>query len=161
MQKGTEQTLARAMAVLGEQQVARVLREAINGAEGGGSRTARSPSSAKAKGRALVVAVKAWLLVSFPDLEDDDVLIQTTSVGGQDIHLSPKAAQRFPFALEMKNTETLQMWAALSQAKVNALKKNRHPAVIFKRNNSDTFICFPLSVFTEVYINGSAQQRNP
>lgn len=77
------------------------------------------------------------LLSLFPDLQQDDILIQTTSVGGQDLHLSPAAVARFPFAVEVKNVERLNLWAALAQAQRNAAKKGLTPLLFCRRNGVD------------------------
>jgi hypothetical protein len=105
-------------------------------------RTAKKPASAKAKGREGVVMARDWLLRLFFDLEPDDILIQTTSVGGSDLHYSPKAAKVFPFAPEIKRVQNLNVWGALHQAAVNATKKKLQPVLFFSRNNGPLYIAF-------------------
>jgi hypothetical protein len=105
-------------------------------------RTAKKPASAKAKGREGVVAARDWLLRVFGSLEADDILIQTTSVGGSDLHYSPKAARLFPFAPESKKVQNLNVWGALHQAGVNATKKGLKPVLFFSRNNGPLYIAF-------------------
>lgn len=105
-------------------------------------RTGTKPRSFKAKGREGVVMARDWILRLFPDLEPDDLLIQTTSVGGSDIHYSPKAAKYFPFAPESKRVQSLNVWGALHQAEVNAKKRKLKPVLFFSRNNGPLYIAF-------------------
>lgn len=97
-------------------------------------RTSRTVSGVKKKGREGVQMARSWLLRLFFDLEPDDILIQTTSVGGSDLHFSPKAAKLFPFAPESKRVQSLNIWGALHQAEVNAKKKGQRPVLFFSRS---------------------------
>lgn len=106
-------------------------------------RRARAPRSAKAKGRDGVVLAREWILRWFPTLAQEDILIQTTSVGGSDLHYSPLAASIFPFAPEIKNVESLNVWAALRQAEINATKRRLQPVLFFKRNRTEMWVAFP------------------
>jgi hypothetical protein len=107
-------------------------------AKGGGQ-------SSKAKGRAAVLLVVARLRRTL-GLEDGDVFVKATSQGGCDIHLSPAAVRRFPFSPEVKNTETLNIWAALRQAELNATP-GRPPILFFKRANSPEFVALQAAEF--------------
>lgn len=95
--------------------------------------TRGTPRGVKAKGREGVVMARDWLLRVFLALQPDDVLIQTTSVGGSDIHYSPLAARLFPFAPESKRVQALNIWGALHQAETNAKKKGLRPVLFFSR----------------------------
>jgi hypothetical protein len=97
--------------------------------------------SSKAKGRSAVVVVRDLLLRTF-DLEPDDILVKATSMGGCDIHMSPQAQQWFPFAIEVKNAESLSVWKAMAQATVNAKKKKAPPVLFFKRARSPLYVTF-------------------
>jgi|OpeIllAssembly_1097287.scaffolds.fasta_scaffold00045_8 hypothetical protein len=110
-------------------------------------RTARKPRSAKAKGRRAVLEVRDLLRATFPHWEEDDILIQTTSVGGQDLHLSPRAAQDFPYAIESKNVEALNVWKTIEQAKANAAKKNRQPVIFCRRNTTPLHVVIAAEEF--------------
>ena len=56
---------------------------------------------------------------------------------GEDILLSPENRKLFPFSVECKNQEKLNIWSSLEQAETNS--GNHIPIVIFKRNRSKTF----------------------
>lgn len=103
------------------------------------------PSSAKAKGRTLQKLVASEILKAFPNLTERDVASTSMGVSGADVKLSEKASEVFPFSVECKNQESLNIWAALSQAEENA--EGLYPLVVFKRNRSKVYAAIDLSVF--------------
>ena len=117
---------------------------ALNEAKVGSGHRARKLSSAKKKGRQGVVEARNWLL-GWYSLEPDDILIQTTSVGGSDLHFSPVAKRTFPFAPEVKFVESLNIWGAIHQAVANAKKRLMAPCLFFRRANHDMWVAFPCS----------------
>ncbi len=96
--------------------------------------------SAKNKGVRLQNATRDAILARFPELEPDDVRTATMGASGEDILLSPAARRLVPFSIECKNQERLNIWAALAQAEQGAF----HPAVVFKRNRSKTYVAIGL-----------------
>jgi hypothetical protein len=101
-------------------------------------------SSAKAKGRRLQQEVREAILGVFPELHPDDVKAAVMGESGLDIHLSPAAQARFPFAVECKNVERLNVWAAIEQAEKNR-KGALRPLVVFRRNRSRTYAVIELT----------------
>ncbi len=94
--------------------------------------------SAKAKGRRLQNQVRDLLLEKFNSkLEPDDIRSQIMGMSGEDIVLSPAARKLFPFSVECKNQEKLNIWSSLEQAENNS--GNHTPLVIFKRNRTKTY----------------------
>jgi len=67
---------------------------------------------------------------------------------GEDIILSPAARDLIPFSFECKNQERLNIWESLSQAEDNS--GNNIPAVVFKRNRSNTYIALELEEFLKL-----------
>lgn len=65
---------------------------------------------------------------------------------GSDLLLSPAARRLFPFSVECKNVESLNIWKAIAQAKAGA-----HPAttpiVVFRRNAMPAYVALPFDVF--------------
>lgn len=110
-------------------------------------RKARKSRSAKAKGRRAVLEVRDLLYATFPDLQEDDILIQTTSVGGQDVHLSPLAASKFGYAIECKNVEALNIWKTIEQARLNGVKKGRPPVIFIRRNTTPLHVVIQAEEF--------------
>ena len=95
------------------------------------------PRSAKNKGKRLQNKVRDVILEKFDKLEPDDVRSITMGDSGEDILLSPAARRLFPFSVECKNQEKINIWEALDQAEGNSGKHT--PLVIFKRNRSKTY----------------------
>lgn len=100
------------------------------------------PSSAKAKGRKLQQAVRDLLLSNAPELEPDDIRSTSMGASGEDLLLSPAARKVFPFSIECKNRENINIWASLEQAASNA--KNNTPLLCFKRNKTIIYAALPL-----------------
>ena len=95
------------------------------------------PRSAKNKGKRLQNKIRDLILEKFDTLEPDDVRSITMGDSGEDILLSPAARRMFPFSVECKNQEKLNIWSALEQAEENS--GDHTPLVIFKRNRSKTY----------------------
>ena len=95
------------------------------------------PRSAKNKGKRLQNKVRDLILEKFNQLEPDDVRSITMGDSGEDILLSPAARRLFPFSVQCKNQEKLNIWSALEQAEENS--GNHIPLVIFKRNRTKTY----------------------
>ena len=96
-------------------------------------------SSAKAKGRRLQDRVVRMLYDRFRSFQPGDVKPAIMGESGVDVHLSPAARAAFPFAIETKNTERLNVWEAIKQAEANAAKVGMNPLVVFSRNRSGTY----------------------
>jgi hypothetical protein len=112
-----------------------------------------TPSSRKAKGRALQDWVRDTLREIFPSLEPDEVTCAIMGESGQDIKLSPAARKLIPFSFECKNVEKLNVWAAFEQAVTNCTKINKktsspmEPLLIMKKNRRQ-----PLAVIDAKYL---------
>lgn len=102
--------------------------------------------SCKAKGKRLVQLVKTKLLECAPDLEDADIKVPTTSEPGEDLHLSPKAREKYPLVFEMKNVEKINIHQAYSQA-CSHVKDTRKPIVVFAKNRTEPLVCLSLDDF--------------
>ena len=114
-------------------------------------RTRTTSRGSKAKGREGVLAVRAWLLDTFRAFAEDDIVVQTTSVGGSDLHLSPAASVVFPYAPEIKNVQTLNVWKALKQAEVNARKRGKPPILFIRRNNTPLHVVIDAAEFARIF----------
>ena len=78
------------------------------------------PRSAKNKGKRLQNKVRDLILEKFQQLEEDDVRSTTMGDSGEDVLLSPAARKLFPFSVECKNQEKLNIWSALEQTENNS-----------------------------------------
>jgi hypothetical protein len=107
------------------------------------------PRSAKNKGKRLQNKVRDLILEKFNSkLEPDDVRSQIMGMSGEDIVLSPAARRLFPFSVECKNQEKLNIWSSLEQAEGNS--KESTPVLIFKRNRSKTYAVVELKEFIKL-----------
>ena len=92
-------------------------------------------SSAKAKGRRCAQEAKNKLVMGAMDLQDDDIVVTSSGETGKDLKLSPMAHQFYPFAIECKNQEKLNVRAAFDQAKSHRGEKDI-PLLIHTKNRS-------------------------
>ena len=109
-------------------------------------------SSAKAKGRRCSQEVKELILSSFKgELKPDDIIVTSSGETGVDLKLSPLAQELFPFAVECKNVEKLNIWEALKQTESH-LKDGSEviPALFFKRNRTGLYAALPAEVFVRL-----------
>jgi hypothetical protein len=106
------------------------------------------PSSAKAKGRRLQQSVRDALLEGRPDLEADDIRSTAMGQNGEDIQFSPAARRAYPYSIECKCVEKINIWDAINQARVNA--GTHCPLVAFAKNNEETWVAIPLTKFIEL-----------
>jgi len=106
---------------------------------------ANTVRSRKSKGKKLQKEVQNLLLEKTNHIGLVDGDIQNTIMGesGRDIKLSPAAENVIPFDIECKNTESLNVWNALTQAEENT-KSNRIPLLVFRRNRSKTYAVIEL-----------------
>ena len=104
--------------------------------------------SAKNKGKRLQNDVRDLILETFTELEPDDVRSTTMGDSGEDVLLSPAARKLFPFSVECKNQEKLNIWSSLEQTETNAGKHT--PLLIFKRNRSKTYAVLQLDDLMEM-----------
>ena len=106
------------------------------------------PRSAKNKGKRLQNKVRDLILEKFNSLESDDVRSITMGESGEDILLSPAARKLFPFSVECKYQEKLNIWKSLEQSETNSGKHT--PIVIFKRNRTKTYVALEFKKLLEL-----------
>ena len=91
------------------------------------------PSSAKAKGRKL----QQWVvekLVAILSFDEEDLESRPMGSSGEDVIMGVQSRKQFPYSIECKNQEAVNVWKAMEQCQTNC--KNHEPLVIIKRNNS-------------------------
>jgi hypothetical protein len=105
-------------------------------------------SSCKAKGRRTCAHVRERLLFWAPDLKDGDIAVTPSGVTGVDVYLSPAAKCVYPFAIECKNQEALNIWSSLKQAQSHVKSESDGtPLLVFTRNREDVFVALKLEDF--------------
>lgn len=102
--------------------------------------TANTPSSRKAKGRTLQNFVRDNIMSTFSELEFGDVKTSIMGESGIDIKLSPHARRVFPYGVECKNTEKINIWAAIGQCEENSAKEGLTSLLVIKRNRIDPHV---------------------
>ena len=107
-------------------------------------------SSAKAKGRRACQELQALILRWFPDLSARDVRVTPSGSTGEDIQLSEAGTKAFPYAVEVKNQERLNIWQSLLQTNQHAQKLKLEPLLVFRRNRSDLWVAIRAEHFFEL-----------
>jgi hypothetical protein len=72
-------------------------------------------------------------------LDPRDVISNMMSEAGVDVKLSPLAEKYFPWSIECKNVEKINIWSALKQAEDNCLP-NTKPMLVFRKNNMPAYV---------------------
>ncbi|OUX54404.1 MAG: hypothetical protein CBE47_00800 [Pelagibacteraceae bacterium TMED287] len=107
--------------------------------------------SAKAKGRRL----QQWfrdLLIEKLDIHPEDVESRSMGAGGEDLIMARAAREKFPFSIEAKNQEKLNVWEAYKQASENS--GDYEPLVVLKRNNHKPLVLIDAESFVKLIKNG-------
>ena len=104
-------------------------------------------SSAKAKGRRLQQKFMQ-LLIEKLDIDPEDIESRSMGAGGEDLIMSKAARSKFPFSVECKNQEKLNVWDAYKQASENS--KNYEPIVVMKKNNHKTLVVLDAEKFVKL-----------
>jgi len=92
--------------------------------------------SCKAKGRKLQQMVAADILTLHPSLTAEDVRSTPMGSHGEDVQLSSQAKKLFPFSVEAKNQERMNVWTSFEQCEKNCSKEVM-PLLVFKKNRSN------------------------
>lgn len=107
-------------------------------------------ASAKAKGRKL----QQWfanLLVEKLSLDEEDIESRPMGSQGEDIILGKQSRQIFPYSVECKNQEAVNVWKAYEQATENC--KGYEPLVVIKRNRTKPLVLVDAEYFVELHKN--------
>ena len=108
-------------------------------------------SSAKAKGRKL----QQWmrdLLIEKLDVHPEDIESRSMGAGGEDLIMARSARKKFPYSIECKNQEKVNIWDAYKQAEENS--KNYEPIVVLKRNNTKPLVLIDADYFVNLHLDG-------
>lgn len=95
------------------------------------TRNIMRPQSAKAKGRRFQQWVRD-MLIEHRDIHPEDIESRSMGAGGEDIMMARDARQKFPFSIECKNVEKLNVYDAYDQACANS--GDNTPILFMKKN---------------------------
>tara|TARA_R100001594_G_C3934288_1_gene238970 strand:+ start:26 stop:370 length:345 start_codon:yes stop_codon:yes gene_type:complete len=106
--------------------------------------------SAKAKGRNLQKWVVNKLIEEF-DIHPEDIKSCSMGAGGEDVVMARAAREKFPFSVECKNVEKLNVWDAYEQAKANS--SGYEPIVVMKKNHKKPLVVLDAEHFISMVKN--------
>ena len=104
--------------------------------------------SKKAKGRRLQQWVRD-LLIEKLEVHPEDIESRSMGAGGEDLIMSRAAREKFPYSIECKNQESLNIWKSYEQAQQNS--GNYEPIVVIKRNNVKPLVLVDADYFVELH----------
>ena len=106
------------------------------------------PQSAKAKGRNLQKWVRDQLIEQL-DVHPEDIESRSMGAGGEDLIMARAARSKFPFSIECKNVERLNVWEAYDQAKANS--GDYEPIVVMKKNHKKPLVVVDAEYFIKLF----------
>jgi len=96
------------------------------------------PQSAKNKGRKL----QQWMcqqIIKELGVACEDCRSCSMGASGEDVQLSKSARKKFPYSVECKNREQVNVWQSYRQAEANAPRATE-PLLCIKRNKSKPLV---------------------
>jgi hypothetical protein len=104
--------------------------------------------SAKAKGRRLQQEFRK-LLIEELNIHPEDIESRSMGAGGEDLIMARAAREKFPYSIECKNVEKLNVWDAYDQASSN--KGNYEPIVVMRKNNKKALVVIDAEYFVKLH----------
>ena len=104
--------------------------------------------SAKAKGRRFQQWVRDQLIESL-DVHPEDVESRSMGAGGEDLIMARAAREKFPYSIECKNQESLNVWKSYEQAQSNS--GDYEPILFIKRNNQTPLVVIDADYFINLH----------
>ena len=102
--------------------------------------------SRKAKGRRLQQQFMQ-LLIEKLDIDPEDIESRSMGAGGEDLIMSKAARDKFPYSIECKNQERLNIWQAWEQANNN--KGIYEPMLVIKKNGTSPLVVLNAEIFLD------------
>ena len=112
--------------------------------------------SGKAKGRRLQQWTRDVLIESL-DIHPEDIESRSMGAGGEDLIMSRAAREAFPYSVECKNQEKINVWSSYEQASENSGKYT--PIVVLKRNNVKPLVLIDAQDFIDIHKRIKTLQR--
>jgi hypothetical protein len=105
-------------------------------------------SSAKAKGRRFQQWVRD-LLIEDLDIHPEDIESRSMGAGGEDLIMARAARSKFPYSIECKNQEKVNVWKSYEQAEANS--GDYEPILFMKKNNSKPLVVVDAEYFIRLH----------
>ena len=112
--------------------------------------------SRKAKGRRLQQQFMQ-LLIEKLDIDSEDIESRSMGAGGEDLIMSKAARTKFPYSIECKNQESLNIWKAWEQA--NGNKGLYEPLVVIKKNGVRPLVVLDAENFLDMIKEFNNERR--
>ena len=93
--------------------------------------------SAKGKGRRFQQWVRD-MLIEHRNVHPEDIESRSMGAGGEDIIMARDARKKFPFSIECKNVEKLNVYEAYAQAEANS--GDHEPKLFMKKNRKKPLV---------------------
>ena len=113
-------------------------------------------SSAKAKGRKLQQWMRT-LLIEKLEVHPEDIESRSMGAGGEDLIMARAARETFPYSIECKNQEKVNLWESYKQADENSGKYE--PVVFIKRNNHKPLVVVDADYFISLHKSDSPDSQ--
>ena len=106
------------------------------------------PQSAKAKGRLFQQWVRDQLIEQ-RNIHPEDIESRSMGAGGEDLIMARDARQKFPFSIECKNQQKLNVYDAYDQACANS--GDHEPILFMKKNHKKPLVVVDAEWFIKNY----------
>ena len=104
--------------------------------------------SAKAKGRNLQKWTRDQLIKELK-IHVEDIESRPMGSSGEDLIMARAAREKFPYSIECKNQERVNVWESYKQALANCGKYE--PIVIIKKNHHKPLVVIDADYFIELH----------
>lgn len=111
--------------------------------------------SAKAKGRRLQQWVRDTLVERL-SIHAEDIESRSMGASGEDLLMARAAREKFPYSIECKNQEAVNVWKSYEQAASNS--KTYEPLLVIKRNNSNPLVVIDAEYFINMHKKNDSSQ---
>lgn len=113
-------------------------------------------SSAKAKGRRLQQWTRDRLIEEL-HVHPEDIESRSMGAGGEDLIMARAAREKFPYSIECKNQEKVNIWKAYEQCDANS--KDYEPVVVIKKNNFKPLVVVDADYFIKLHGESDVSSR--
>ena len=88
-------------------------------------------------------------MVESLNIHPEDIKSTSMGAGGEDVIMARAARKKFPYSIECKNQEKINIWSAYEQAAQNS--GDYTPLVVLKRNRSKPLILIDAETFIDLH----------
>jgi hypothetical protein len=89
------------------------------------------------------------MLVEHLNADEEDLESRPMGSSGEDIIMGKQTRQIFPYSVECKNQEKVNIWSAMEQAESNC--KSYEPLVVIKKNGKKPLAVIDAEYFVELH----------